>query len=100
MVQLSVWEKETFFASQDVVIVGSGFVGLWSALKLMERNPKQKITIVERGIIPTGASTRNAGFSCFGSPSELLNDIAAFGEEKTFQLVNLRFKGLAEIRKY
>ena len=100
MVQLSVWEKETFFAPQDVVIVGSGFVGLWSALKLMEINPHQKITILERGIIPTGASTRNAGFSCFGSPSELLNDVAAKGEAKTFELVSLRYKGLAEIRKY
>lgn len=100
MLQLSVWEKETFFAPQDVIIVGSGFVGLWSALKLMEKNSQQKITILEKGIIPTGASTRNAGFSCFGSPSELLNDVATTGEEKTFQLVDLRYKGLQQIRKY
>ena len=39
MIQLSVWEKETFFAPQDVIIVGSGFVGLWSALKLIEKKP-------------------------------------------------------------
>jgi gamma-glutamylputrescine oxidase len=69
-------------------------------LKLIEKNPQQTITILERGIIPTGASTRNAGFSCFGSPSELLNDVATTGEEKTFQLVNLRYKGLKQIRKY
>ena len=100
MLQLSVWEKETFFAPQDVIIVGSGFVGLWSALRLIEKNPAKKITILERGIIPTGASTRNAGFSCFGSPSEILNDVATMGEEKTFQLVNLRCKGLQQIRKY
>lgn len=100
MPQLSVWEKETFFAPQDVIIVGSGFVGLWSALKLLEKNPAQKITILERGVIPTGASTRNAGFSCFGSPSELLHDVAAAGEEKTFKLVSLRYNGLMQIRKY
>ncbi len=100
MPQLSVWEKETFFAPQDVIIVGSGFVGLWSALKLLEKNPAQKITILERGVIPTGASTRNAGFSCFGSPSELLHDVAAAGEEKTFKLVSLRYNGLLQIRKY
>lgn len=98
--QLSVWEKETFFAPQDVIIAGSGFVGLWSALKLIEKNPHQKITILERGIIPTGASTRNAGFSCFGSPSELLNDVANAGEEKTFELVSLRYRGLQQIRSY
>ena len=100
MPQLSVWEKETFFAPQDVIIVGSGFVGLWSALKLINQYPHYKITILERGIIPTGASTRNAGFSCFGSPSELLNDIAAAGEEKTLELVSHRYKGLLQIRKY
>ncbi len=100
MAQLSVWEKETFFAPQDVIIAGSGFAGLWSALKLMEIDPDQKITILERGIIPTGASTRNAGFSCFGSPSELLHDVTAMGEDKTFELVNLRYQGLLEIRKY
>jgi glycine/D-amino acid oxidase-like deaminating enzyme len=100
MPQLSIWEKESFFAPQDVIIIGSGFAGLWSALKLMEKNPFQKITILERGIIPTGASTRNAGFSCFGSPSELLHDIATMGEEKTWQVVSMRYKGLHEIRKY
>jgi gamma-glutamylputrescine oxidase len=100
MKQLSIWEKESFFSTQDVIIVGSGFVGLWSALKLLEKNASQKITILERGIIPTGASTRNAGFSCFGSPSELLQDIAAMGEEKTWQVVNMRYQGLHQIRKY
>jgi len=100
MHQLSVWEEETFFAPQDIIIVGSGFVGLWSALKLLEINPHKKITIIERGIIPTGASTRNAGFSCFGSPSELLNDISISGEEKAFELVAMRYKGLQQIRQY
>src|SRR6476620_3845143 len=100
MPQLSIWEKESFFAPQDVIIIGSGFVGLWSALKLLEKNQHQKITILERGIIPTGASTRNAGFSCFGSPSELLHDIATMGEYKTWQVVSMRYKGLHEIRNY
>ena len=100
MPQLSIWEKESFFAPQDVIIIGSGFVGLWSALKLLEKNQHQKITILERGIIPTGASTRNAGFSCFGSPSELLHDIATMGQDKTWQVVSMRYKGLHEIRNY
>ena len=100
MIQLSFWEKESFFAPQDIIIVGSGFVGLWSALQLKLKNPGYKITILERGIIPTGASTRNAGFSCFGSPSELLADVATMGEDKMWQLVEMRYKGLMEIRKH
>ena len=100
MAQVSFWEKESFFAPQDIIIVGSGFVGLWSALQLKLKNAASKITVLERGIIPTGASTRNAGFSCFGSPGELLGDAATTGEEKMWQLVEMRYKGLLEIRKH
>jgi len=100
MTQLSFWEKESFFAPQDIIIIGSGFVGLWSALQLILKHPSYKITILEKGLIPTGASTRNAGFSCFGSPSELLGDVELMGEEKMWQLVNMRYKGLLEIKKH
>lgn len=100
MAQLSYWEKTSFFSPQDIIIIGSGFTGLWSALQLKLINPKYKITILERGLIPTGASTRNAGFSCFGSPGELLGDAQAMGEENMWQLVEMRYKGLLEIRKH
>ncbi len=100
MHQLSVWEKESFFTPQDVIIIGSGFCGLWSALHLKTSNPHYKVTILERGIIPTGASTRNAGFSCFGSPSELINDARLMGEDEMWKLVAMRYQGLQEIRKF
>jgi gamma-glutamylputrescine oxidase len=96
---LSIWEKETFFAPADIIIAGSGLVGLWSAYYLKKKHPSLRITIVERGIIPTGASTRNAGFACFGSLTELLADIDHMGEDKMLELVARRFKGLAKIRK-
>lgn len=97
---ISIWERETFYAPQDIVITGSGFVGLWSALQLKKKNPKLKITIVDRGIIPTGASTRNAGFACFGSLSEVVYDGQVMGTEKMLQLVEMRYKGLERIQKY
>jgi gamma-glutamylputrescine oxidase len=97
---MSIWEQETFYAPQDIVIVGSGFVGLWSAFQLKRKHPKLKITIVDRGIIPTGASTRNAGFTCFGSLSEVIYDGQTMGTEKMLHLVEMRFKGLERIQKY
>src|SRR2546422_9284416 len=100
MRQLSIWEKESFFAFQDIIAVGSGFVGLWSAIQLKSLYPGYKITIVDRGIIPTGASTRNAGFSCFGSPTELLKDRNTMGEDSMWQLIEMRYKGLEEIRNH
>jgi len=97
---ISIWEKETFYAPQDVVIIGSGFVGLWSAFQLKKKKPKLKITIVDRGLIPTGASTRNAGFACFGSLSEVVHDAKTMGSDKMLELVEMRIKGLERIQKY
>lgn len=97
---ISIWEKESFYETQDVIIIGSGFVGLWSALYLKKENPKIKITIIDRGLIPTGASTRNAGFACFGSLSEVVYDGQAMGTDKMLQLVEMRYKGLERINKY
>ena len=95
----SIWEKETFFAPQDVIIVGSGFVGLWSALHLKTKYPKLKVTVVERGLIPIGASTRNAGFATFGSLSELIWDAQTMGTDKMLQVTEMRYQGLERIRK-
>jgi len=99
MAMLSVWEKESFFAPADILIAGSGLVGLWSAYYLKKRAPSLSITIVDRGIIPTGASTRNAGFACFGSLTELMANKAEMGEDQLLQLVEWRYKGLKKIRK-
>lgn len=97
--QVSIWEKDTFYAPQDVIIIGSGFVGLWSALYLKKKYPERKISIIDRGIIPTGASTRNAGFACFGSLSELIYDAKTMGTDKMLQLVEMRHRGLQRIQK-
>jgi glycine/D-amino acid oxidase-like deaminating enzyme len=99
MAQLSVWEKESFFAPADIIIAGSGLVGLWSAWYLKRLAPSLSITIVERGLIPTGASTRNAGFACFGSLSELVSDARQLGMDQLLELVDMRYRGIKKIRK-
>ena len=99
MTQLSVWEKESFFAPADIIIAGSGLVGLWSAYYLKKKAPNLHITIIERGLIPTGASTRNAGFACFGTLTELISGMQEMGEDQLLELTELRFKGLKKISK-
>jgi len=99
MVQLSVWEKESFFAPADIIIAGSGLVGLWSAYYLKKLAPSLSITIIERGLIPTGASTRNAGFACFGSLSELVTDSHQLGMDQLLELVDMRYRGIKKIKK-
>lgn len=96
---ISVWEQSTYFAPKDLVIVGCGFVGLWTAYEAIHQNPKLQITILERGTIPSGASTRNAGFSCFGSVSELMYDVKLMGETAMLETVKMRYHGLQRIQE-
>ncbi|MEZ4874497.1 MAG: FAD-dependent oxidoreductase [Flavobacteriaceae bacterium] len=96
---LSYWEYKTWLNNIDFTIVGSGIVGLSCALSLREKYPKAKIVILERGILPNGASTKNAGFACFGSVSEILDDLRSHSEEEVVQLVKKRVKGLELLRK-
>lgn len=96
--QLSYWEQESFLRDIDVAIIGSGIVGLSAAIYLKRKYPRRKIVIFERGTLPVGASTRNAGFACFGSLTELLDDIKIMGEDLVFSVVEKRWQGLQQLR--
>lgn len=96
---LSYWEIKSWLSNVDYTIVGSGIVGLNCALLLKQRFPKSKILILEKGILPQGASTKNAGFACFGSLSELINDLNTHTKEEVFELVKKRINGLQLLRK-
>jgi|694.fasta_scaffold61838_5 gamma-glutamylputrescine oxidase len=96
---LSLWEKETYYAKNDVIIVGGGLMGLWTAVELIKQHPLLKITILERHVTPLGASTRNAGFACFGSLTELLTDEASMGTEAMLQMAAMRYNGIQKIKR-
>ena len=99
MTSLSYWEKQSFFKGIDVAIIGSGIVGLTTAIYLKKNNPKLVVAIFERGTLPLGASTRNAGFACFGSMTELRDDLSTKSEEEVFNLVGNRWQGLMNLRQ-
>ena len=95
----SYWELKEWFTNIDFTIVGSGIVGLNCALALKKKHPKATILILEKGMLPQGASTKNAGFACFGSLSEIIDDLNAHSEEEVYNLVDNRWKGLQLLRK-
>jgi glycine/D-amino acid oxidase-like deaminating enzyme len=97
--QLSYWELKNWFSQVDYTIVGSGIVGLHTALRLREKYPTSKILIIEKGMLPQGASTKNAGFACFGSISEIIDDLKSHTEEEVIQLIQKRWTGLQLLRK-
>lgn len=96
---LSYWELKNWFTAVDYTVVGSGIVGLHAALRLRERFPESKILVLEKGMLPQGASTKNAGFACFGSISEIIDDLKTHTEEEVIGLVQKRWQGLQLLRK-
>ena len=96
---LSYWEIKNWFTNVDYTIVGSGIVGLHCALRLRERFPESKILIIEKGMLPQGASTKNAGFACFGSISEIIDDLKNHSEQEVIDLIQKRKNGIELLRK-
>jgi glycine/D-amino acid oxidase-like deaminating enzyme len=94
---ISYWESSTWL-KPDVIIIGAGIVGINAAVHLKKSDPTKKILILERGILPSGASTKNAGFACFGSLSEIVDDLERCSEEEVVQLIEMRWQGLQLLR--
>lgn len=94
----SYWEQESFIKKPDVIVIGSGIVGLNASLQLKSKHPALQVLVLERGALPYGASTRNAGFACFGSISELISDLKNNSWQDVFDLVQKRFEGLQQLR--
>ena len=95
---LSFWEKNSFL-NYDYIVVGSGILGLSTACEVKENFPGKEVLVLERGILPTGASTKNAGFLCFGSLTEILADIKLKGEENALKLVESRWRGISLLKQ-
>jgi len=97
--QESHWIKETYRQHFDLIILGNGFTGMQSALQIKKKYPQKSIAIVDQSYISKGASLRNAGFACFGSVGEILDDLQSTPESEVFELVNMRFTGLQYLQE-
>lgn len=93
----SIWETDSFYFPTDILIVGAGLTGLHTAIEIKSLNPNLSVRAVERGLFPSGASVKNAGFACFGSLSEILDDTKQIGEQKALERVQTRFLGIQKL---
>lgn len=94
----SYWEATELYKPYDLIVVGAGIVGLSAAYFYKKKHPRHRVLIVDKGFIPEGASTRNAGFACFGSVTELMDDLGKESEESIKQRIKSRFDGMALLR--
>jgi putative aminophosphonate oxidoreductase len=80
----------------DVCIVGGGYTGLWTALRIAELEPGVSIALVEADICGGGPSGRNGGFALSWWPKvETL--VKRLGEEEAFRLVRVSAAAVDEL---
>jgi len=94
----SYWEQTAFWQDIDATVIGGGLVGLQGAIHLKRQRPHWRVVVVEQMVGCLGASTRNAGFACFGSMTELIDDLAHHPEDEVWHLVEMRWQGLRHLR--
>lgn len=80
----------------DVVIVGAGFTGLWTAFWLLELNPSLEITILEKEYVGFGASGRNGGWFSALFPASLDKVAKASSREKAVALYRAMMRNIAD----
>lgn len=69
----------------DICIIGGGYTGLWTALRIKELDPSVEVTVLEADLCGSGASGRNGGFTLGWWPK--LESLAArYGEEEALRL--------------
>ena len=97
--EFSYWERASFLGNTKYCVLGAGIVGLSTAFHLAKKLPGKDILVVEKSPFSGGGSTKNAGFACFGSPTEVLSDLELMGEAACTELIQLRYQGLQLLRE-
>ncbi len=91
---VSHWESTAWRELWDLVIVGAGITGSSAAIHFLTDHPGARVLLLERAVHPSGASTRNAGFTCFGTIGESLDDLTHESEDVVFARIRQRYDGL------
>lgn len=84
-------------AEHDVVVLGAGLTGLWTALFLKELEPARDVAVVEQGMAAWGASGRNAGMLAETIDHTHGLAIQHFGAEEAARLAVLGEENVREL---
>ncbi len=80
----------------DLVVIGAGFTGLWTALIAKQNDPARDVVLLEAGEVGCGASGRNGGFMASSLTHSFQNGLNRWPKEMS-RLVELGHKNLNEI---
>jgi glycine/D-amino acid oxidase-like deaminating enzyme len=90
----SFWERDILLRPFDFIILGAGLIGKQIAIQLKTNHPNARIALVDEYPLSYGASTRNAGFACFGSVAEIMDDCKRSKTEDVAALAKKRYTGI------
>src|SRR6266540_2254815 len=65
----------------DLLVVGGGYSGLWTALIAKERDPRREVVLVEGREVGWAASGRNGGFCAASITHGLANGLTRWPDE-------------------
>ncbi|MBC7519074.1 MAG: FAD-dependent oxidoreductase [Microbacteriaceae bacterium] len=86
-------------AHADVVIIGAGLTGLWTAYYLNQRTPSLKIVVLEKHIAGFGASGRNGGWCSALFPSSTAALERRHGREAALAMRRAMIETVDEVRR-
>ncbi len=84
-------------AEADVVIVGAGYTGLWTAYYLAKADPSLRIVVLEREVAGFGASGRNGGWCSALFPASWNKIAKGAGREAAIALQRAMFATVDEV---
>ena len=83
----------------DVAILGGGYVGLWTAIRIKEQDPGCDVAVLERDICGGGASGRNGGFVLSWWP-KIASLVRLCGETDAVRIARDSEAAIGEIRDF
>lgn len=85
---VSLWQDRSANKVQnyDITIIGGGIAGLSAAYWITKEDPTLKVALVEKGVIGSGASGRNAGFITCGSVEHFNRLVEKHGAEEALEM--------------
>src|SRR5579863_5544096 len=83
----------------SVAIIGGGLVGLWTAVRIRERDPACEVVVLEQDVCGGGASGRSGGFVMSWWP-KLASLVRLCGHEDAIGLARASEAAIGELGRY
>ena len=81
----------------DVVIVGAGYTGLWTAHSLLRLDPSLRVIVLEREVAGFGASGRNGGWCSAIMPTSLDAFARSHGRDAAMRMQRAMIDAVDEV---